>query len=71
MFFQKRLDVFLGLFNANKLDGISVDCSQTNNLLKLLDTVVIKLENGVEEDLALLEQEYSGKALFMIMFCNY
>lgn len=37
-----------------------MDCGKTNDLLKLLDTVVIKLEGGTEEDISLLEQEYTG-----------
>lgn len=45
--------------NNGKL-GVSVDCAKTNDLLKLLDTVVIKLEGGTDEDLAVLEQEYAG-----------
>lgn len=45
---------------------MSVDCVQTNSLLKLLDTVVVKLEGGTEEDLQLIEQEYAGE-----YFLNY
>ncbi|KAJ3660266.1 hypothetical protein Zmor_004722 [Zophobas morio] len=55
---KKRVEVFLDLMNSGKL-AVSVDCAKTNDLLKLLDTVVIKLEGGTDEDLAILEQEYT------------
>ncbi|XP_030760727.1 serrate RNA effector molecule homolog isoform X2 [Sitophilus oryzae] len=55
---QRRLRVFSDLFKAGKIDNTTVDCYQTTNLLKLLDTVVIKLEGGTDEDLELLEKEY-------------
>lgn len=54
------MEVFTKLLEQKKIDGVSVDCSRTNDLLKLLDTVVIMLEGGTEEDLAILEQEYAG-----------
>ncbi|KAK9727699.1 SERRATE/Ars2, N-terminal domain [Popillia japonica] len=56
---KKRVEVFLDLLQDGRLNNVSVDCSQTNHLLKLLDTVVVKLEGGTEEDLAVIEQEYS------------
>ncbi|XP_076272274.1 arsenic resistance protein 2 isoform X3 [Rhynchophorus ferrugineus] len=55
---QRRLSVFNDLLKAGKIDSTVIDCSQTTNLLKLLDTVVIKLEGGSDEDLELLEKEY-------------
>ncbi|XP_045463642.1 serrate RNA effector molecule homolog isoform X2 [Harmonia axyridis] len=55
---KKRVEVFLDLYNSGKLEGITVDCCKTNQLLQLMDTVVIKLEGGTDEDLATLEQEY-------------
>lgn len=58
------MEVFLDLLNTGKLEKVSVDCSRTNDLLKLLDTVVVKLEGGTDEDLAILEQEYTGKLKF-------
>lgn len=44
------------LLDGGKLDNISVDCSRTDDLIKLLDTVVIKLEGGTEADLAVLDE---------------
>jgi hypothetical protein len=55
---KKRVEVFLELMNSGKLT-VTVDCIKTGDLLKLLDTVVIKLEGGTDEDLAILEQEYT------------
>lgn len=57
---QKRVEVFLDLLNNGKINDVTVDVSRTNDLLKLLDTVVVKLEGGTEEHLAILEQEYAG-----------
>ncbi|XP_044731572.1 serrate RNA effector molecule homolog [Chrysoperla carnea] len=53
---KKRVGVFLELLDGGKLDNISVDCSRTDDLIKLLDTVVIKLEGGTEADLAVLDE---------------
>lgn len=53
--------MFTELLKAGKISAVTVDCAKTNELLKLLDTVVIKLEGGTDEDLAALEKEYEGK----------
>lgn len=58
--FQRRVEVYTDLLKAGKIEAVTVDCAKTNELLKLLDTVVIKLEGGTDEDLALLEKEYEG-----------
>lgn len=55
------MEVFLDLLNTDKISNVSVDVQRTNDLLKLLDTVVIKLEGGTDEDVALMEKEYLGK----------
>lgn len=51
----------MDLYNSGKFNAVSVDCGKTNQLLQLMDTVVVKLEGGTEEDLATLEQEYVGE----------
>jgi len=48
-----------------------VDCSQTTNLLKLLDTVVVRLEGGTDEDLEYLEKEYEGECWVGVIFLVY
>lgn len=54
------MEVFLELLNSGKLENVSVDSGKTTDLVKLLDTVVIKLEGGTDADLAILDQEESG-----------
>lgn len=54
------MEVFTDLLKTGKIGLVTVDCAKTNDLLKLLDTVVIKLEGGTDEDLSLLEKEYEG-----------
>ncbi|XP_044011988.1 serrate RNA effector molecule homolog isoform X2 [Aphidius gifuensis] len=51
---KKRIDVFLDLLNSDQIDKVSIDADQADPLLKLLDSVVIKLEGGTEEDLKVL-----------------
>lgn len=61
--------MFLDLLNCGKLDNAGVDCSNTTDLVKLLDTVVIKLEGGTDADLAILDQEeITGK--FKVTYLN-
>lgn len=42
------------MLENDDIDKVSVDADQTENLLRLLDAVVIKLEGGTEEDLQIL-----------------
>lgn len=42
--------------DAGELDKVSVDVDKTDKLIRLLDTVVIKLEGGSEEDIKALDQ---------------
>lgn len=54
---KRRVEVFLELLNGDKFQNISVDCSRQEEMIKMLDTVVIKLEGGTDADLAVLDQE--------------
>lgn len=47
--------MFSELLNSNAIAQVSVDTSQSEQLLRLLDTVVIKLEGGTDEDVAALD----------------
>lgn len=56
MILQNRLNVFLELLESGELDKVSVDVDKSDKLIRLLDTVVIKLEGGTEEDLKELDE---------------
>lgn len=45
----------LDLMGEGYLDQVTIDADQSEKLVKLLDTVVIKLEGGSEVDLQVLE----------------
>ncbi|ROT84562.1 arsenite-resistance protein 2-like protein [Penaeus vannamei] len=53
---KRRVSVFCELFEMNRMENISVDADQSDQLLKLLDSVVIKLEGGTDLDLQVLDQ---------------
>jgi len=54
---KRRVSVFNELFDAKRLEAITVDADQSDQLLKLLDSVVIKLEGGSDFDLQVLDQQ--------------
>lgn len=45
------------MLNAGLVSEVSVDTNQSDKLLRLLDTVVIKLEGGSEDDLKVLDEK--------------
>lgn len=49
--------MFDKLLQAGSIEKVSVDTNQSDQLLKLLDTVVIKLEGGTDDDLAVLDEK--------------
>lgn len=57
LFRQNRADVFTNLLNSGDVTNVSVDTTQTEKLLRLLDTVVIRLEGGTDEDLKVLDEK--------------
>lgn len=44
------------LLQQGDLDKVTVDVDKSDKLIRLLDTVVIKLEGGTEEDLKVLDE---------------
>ncbi|XP_022788107.1 serrate RNA effector molecule homolog isoform X2 [Stylophora pistillata] len=51
---QRRLSVFLNLLKTGRADDISLDIDNSEAIIKLLDSVVIKLEGGLDTDLVVL-----------------
>lgn len=49
--------MFTEVLNSGFVTSVNVDTVQTEKLLRLLDTVVIKLEGGTEEDLKVLDEK--------------
>lgn len=49
--------MFVELLQDNSITTVSVDTNQSDKLLRLLDTVVIKLEGGTEEDIKALDEK--------------
>lgn len=45
------------LLNNDSIAGVTVDTNQSEKLLRVLDTVVIKLEGGTEEDIEALDEK--------------
>uniref|UniRef100_A0A914C9K1 Serrate RNA effector molecule homolog n=1 Tax=Acrobeloides nanus TaxID=290746 RepID=A0A914C9K1_9BILA len=56
-FLQKRLDVFTELFESGAIGGIKLNHDAALEIIRLLDTVVIKLEGGTEEDILEMRNE--------------
>lgn len=54
---QRRASVFTEVLTAGLVTSVNVDTMQSDKLLRLLDTVVIKLEGGTEEDLKVLDEK--------------
>merc|ERR1712013_198340 len=52
---EKRIEVFKLFKEQNKYDGMALDGENQDALVKLLDSVVIMLEGGTENDLAILD----------------
>lgn len=54
---QRRTEVFSEVLNTGLVTSVNVDTTQSDKLLRLLDTVVIKLEGGTDEDLTVLDEK--------------
>jgi hypothetical protein len=53
---QNRVKVFMEFLEQNRLDKVSVDADQSEQLIRLLDAVVIRLEGGTDYDLLALDE---------------
>ncbi|XP_061401625.1 serrate RNA effector molecule homolog [Musca vetustissima] len=56
-FLKRRVEVFEELLQNGMIQSVTVDTNQTDPLLRVLDTVVIKLEGGTDEDLKILDEK--------------
>jgi SERRATE/Ars2, N-terminal domain len=54
---QKRAEVFTELLNKGDVANVTADTTNTDQLIRLLDTVVIKLEGGTDDDLKVLDEK--------------
>uniref|UniRef100_T1JCQ9 Serrate RNA effector molecule homolog n=1 Tax=Strigamia maritima TaxID=126957 RepID=T1JCQ9_STRMM len=52
---KKRLQVFMELMDKNMMD-VSIDADKSDEIVKILDAFVIKLEGGNDLDLTILDQ---------------
>ncbi|XP_076354996.1 arsenic resistance protein 2 isoform X4 [Tachypleus tridentatus] len=55
---KRRLDVFKELFQKGWVDAVSIDVEKSDQIIRLLDAVVIKLEGGSDNDLKVLDEPY-------------
>ena len=51
---QKRVESFESFWKLKKFEGVSVDGDKSDPILKLLDSVVILLEGGSDNDLKVM-----------------
>ncbi|KAL7016295.1 hypothetical protein ACKWTF_009992 [Chironomus riparius] len=56
-YLKKRIDVFVELLGKGDVTKVNVDTTNTEALIRLLDTVVIKLEGGCDDDLKVLDEK--------------
>lgn len=54
---QRRTDVFVELLENGTIGSVKVDSVQGDALIRVLDTCVIKLEGGTDEDLKALDEK--------------
>uniref|UniRef100_A0A8R1EGK2 SERRATE_Ars2_N domain-containing protein n=1 Tax=Caenorhabditis japonica TaxID=281687 RepID=A0A8R1EGK2_CAEJA len=61
---QRRLEVFNELKENGSLDGFTLDYGSAEAIIRMMDSVVVKLENGTEEELkAVLSQKLEDESL--------
>jgi len=52
---KRRAAVFLEMLKTDGVDKATLDINNANAIIRLLDSVVIKLEGGIDKDLAILD----------------
>ena len=63
-FLKKRVEVFQEFLQQGKIEDLQMDCDAQDSLIRILDSVVIKLEGGTDFDLKSLDlpdEEEGGK----------
>ncbi|RWS29686.1 Serrate RNA effector molecule-like protein [Leptotrombidium deliense] len=55
---SNRLQVFLDLFSSGLIDSVSIDVEKSEQITRLLDAAVIKLEGGSDFDLKALDENF-------------
>ncbi|XP_017149206.1 serrate RNA effector molecule homolog isoform X2 [Drosophila miranda] len=63
-FLRRRTDVFVELLENGTIGSVKVDSSHGDALIKVLDTCVIKLEGGTDEDLKVLDEKPKEALVF-------
>ncbi|KAG8241523.1 hypothetical protein J6590_085147 [Homalodisca vitripennis] len=53
---KRRVEVFMEFLDNGRLDKVTVDAEQSEQLIKLLDAAVIRLEGGTDLDLEILDE---------------
>lgn len=53
---QRRLEVFIELFENKYFDNVSLDVDKADQIVRVLDAIVIKLEGGSDFDLKSLDE---------------
>ena len=54
-FLKKRVEVFQEFLESGKIEDLQMDCEAQDSLIRILDSVVIKLEGGTDFDLNSLD----------------
>lgn len=55
---KNRLSVFLDLLGSGLIDAVSIDVEKSDQIIRLLDAAVIKLEGGTDFDLKALDENF-------------
>lgn len=53
---KRRVEVFMEFLETGRIEKVSVDGDRSDQLVKLLDAVVIRLEGGTDLDLSVLDE---------------